>query len=128
MRIYRSLQDQVLIPNFPDLAFWRSTESEVGRPSGRPMCTETCTGLGLRAGRPGGRPIQRVHSLDMAPVSALWILPRSTDRSTDRLRPRCSRLGGRLATPTVINMTMIVGRSIGRSTDKSSGLEICPNS
>ena len=102
---------------------WRSndwsTDLEISRPDDRSMCTTTCTSPGLRAGRPDGRPIQRVHSLDLALVDRAADWPESF-----RSWPGCGWPGGQPAAPTVINMT--VGRSTSRSTDRSSGLQIWP--
>ena len=102
------LKDQVLIFLIPDLAFWRSTEPKVGRPSGRPMCIERAHNLDLRADRPGGRPIQRFHSLDLAPV----------DQAVDR--PRALLSGSSLGRPSFAFWIL------PRSTDRSSGLQIWP--
>ena len=65
---------------------------------------------GSGPGRPGGRPAIELCYLVLA--STVW--------STDRSRLGCDRPSNRLASPMVINKT------VGWSTDRSSGLGIEP--
>jgi len=106
---FRVLKRSSSNPENPDLGFWRST---VHRPSNRPMCTGHAHSSGLRAGRSGGRPIQRVYSLDLAPV----------DRAVDQPREQCSLVHA-LIDRAVDRQVKTWVRSTGRSTDNPHGLK-----
>ena len=92
MGFYLSQKDNLLNPLLDLSGFSRSTELEVGRPGGRPTCTDVHTSSGRRAGRPTRSTVQRALLSRKAPVdrpvdrtesSALCILA-TVDRAVDR--------------------------------------------